>query len=190
MARFDARHARGRIALALAAPAETDPGASAARSGVLRVITPLNIDSLDPALAQSGGLAWALEHGTCGTLMSFRDSDSRNGSRVQPEAAVAPPTVSRDRRTYVFTARPGLRLSNGRRLTAANLAVALHRVLNPAMPSYGGFLFSDVIRVSADGRRAAVVGHSRTAATVTPGPVGEACPPGPPRARSSARASP
>jgi peptide/nickel transport system substrate-binding protein len=141
------------FALALGAPTETDPGTRARGSGVLRVITSLDIGSLDPALAQSGGLAWALEHGTCGTLMSFRDGNGPDGSQVQPDAAVAPPTVSRDLLTYVFTVRPGLRFSDGRRLTAANFRVALSRVLNPVMRSYGGFLFSDVRRVSAHGRR-------------------------------------
>lgn len=85
--------------------------------------------------------------------MSFRSGDAPNGFGVQPDAAVRPPRVSRDRRTYVFTVRPGLRFSNGARLAAANFAVALRRVLNPAMRSYGGFLFSDVKRVSAHGRR-------------------------------------
>lgn len=139
--------------VALGVPAETAPGTAAPRGGILRVITPLSIDSLDPALAVSGGLSWSLEYGTCRTLMSFRNDSAPNGYGVRPEAAVALPRVSRDRRTYVFTVRPGLRFSNGARLTAANFAVALSRVLNPAMRSYGGFLFSDVKRVSAHGHR-------------------------------------
>jgi peptide/nickel transport system substrate-binding protein len=85
--------------------------------------------------------------------MSFRSGEAPDSYRLQPEAAVALPRVSRDRRTYVFTVRPGLRFSDGRRLTAANFRVALSRVLNPAMRSYGGFLFSDVKRVSSHGRR-------------------------------------
>ena len=61
--------------------------------------------------------------------------------------------VARDGRTYDSTLRPGLRFSDGRPLTAAHCAVALRRVLNPVMHSYGAVLFSDVERVDATGLR-------------------------------------
>ena len=122
-----------------------DQGTAARGGGVVRIVTPVWVDSLDPAVAQANGLAWVLEFGTCATLATF------DGSAVQPEAAVAPPRVSSDGRTYAFTIRPGLRFSDGQPLTAANFEVALRRVLNPVMHSYGASLFSDVERVDADG---------------------------------------
>jgi len=52
----------------------------------------------------------------------------------------------------VFTIRKGLRFSDGSSLTAANFAVALRRVLSPAMQSEGALVFSDVKQVGASGR--------------------------------------
>lgn len=129
--------------------------ASAVRSGgVLRIITPVRIDgAIDPALTEAGGASWVLAFAVCGTLMSFRNDGAPGDNPVQPEAAAAMPTVSRDERTYVFTLRPGLRFSDGRPLTAANFEAALDRLLDPAMRAYGALLFADVKRVTADGRR-------------------------------------
>ena len=125
-----------------------DPGAGARSGGVLRIITPVWVDSLDPALAQADGLAWVLEFGTCATLMAYR-----SGSAPEPEAADARPRISPDGRTYEFTIRPGLRFSDGRPLTATNFEIALRRVLNPVSHSYSASLFADVQRIQADGRR-------------------------------------
>jgi len=101
------------IAVALAAGRDADKPSAARGGGTLRIVTPVWVDSLDPALAMAGGLAWILEFGTCGTLMAFRNG----ASPVRPEAAAAPPRIARDGRTYVFTLRPGLRFSDGRPLT-------------------------------------------------------------------------
>jgi peptide/nickel transport system substrate-binding protein len=122
-----------------------------AGGGTLRVITPLPPRTLDPALARP--VSYARWYATCATLMAFPDAAGAAGFHVRPEAAAAPPRISRDRRTYVFTVRSGLRFSDGSPLTAANFALALRRVLDPAMQSDGAFLFSDVRQLSASGRR-------------------------------------
>ncbi len=118
--------------------------------GTLRIAAPLDLRSLDPGLARP--LSYAVWYATCATLMAFSDAPAAQGFHVRPEAAVGPPQVSRDRRTYVFTVRKGLRFSDGSPLRAANFAVALRRVLNPAMQSDGAFLFADVRQVRASGR--------------------------------------
>jgi ABC-type transport system substrate-binding protein len=75
------------------------------------------------------------------------------GNPPRLEAAAAPPTVSRDRRTYVFTVRTGLRFSDGSPLTAANFAAGLRRILHPAMRSDVAPAYADVKRITATGRR-------------------------------------
>ena len=138
--------------LALGATASL-PGQAAPTGGTLRVLHSGAGPSLDPAVA-AAPLGWgALWYATCATLMAFRDAPAPDGLTVRPEAAVGLPVVSRDRRTYVFTVRRGLRFSDGSRLTAANFAHALRRVLNPVMRSYGASVFSDLKRVSVNGRR-------------------------------------
>jgi peptide/nickel transport system substrate-binding protein len=85
--------------------------------------------------------------------MAFRDAPAPGGYQVRPEAAVGPPTMSRNHRTYVFRLRKGLRFSDGSSLSGANFVEAFHRLLNPAMGSRGAVMFSDVKRVTASGRR-------------------------------------
>ena len=131
-------------------------GTTPVSGGTLRVIDPMDIVSLDPAL-NMGDFAWALEDATCATLMIFRDEPAPEGDTVQPEAAAGPPEISRDGRTYIFQVRPGLRFSDGSPLTAGNFARALGRVLDPVMRSPGAYLFSDILHVSASGLRLRIV---------------------------------
>jgi peptide/nickel transport system substrate-binding protein len=139
-------------AVALALPDGIASGTDAAGGGTLRIVTPADVESLDPALVVPGSLMWFLWPGACATLMSFRDA-AAHGYKVRPEAAARPPRISSDRRTYVFTVRKGLRFSNGKPLTAVNFKLALDRIRKPARGSYGAVLFSDVKRVSASRRR-------------------------------------
>jgi peptide/nickel transport system substrate-binding protein len=139
--------------LALAAilsVADVAPGTTARTGGTLRIAAPLDLRSYDPALARP--LAYPVWYATCATLMAFDDAPAPQGFHVRPEAAAGPPQISQEGRTYVFTVRQGLRFSDGSSLTAANFAVALRRVLNPAMQSDAAFLFSDVEGVRASGR--------------------------------------
>ncbi len=140
------------LGLALTLRAARAPATDTPSGGTLRVAAALDVDSLDPALA-ANSLAWALEYGTCSTLMSFADASAPKGDTVVPDAAAGLPAISRDGRIYAFTVRSGLRFSDGSQLTAANFARALGRVLSPAMRSPGADFFSDVASVSAHGLR-------------------------------------
>jgi peptide/nickel transport system substrate-binding protein len=119
--------------------------------GTLRVATPLDPGPLDPALAKPA--VYPLWFATCAMLTAVADTADATTSELRAEAAAGPPQISRDRRTYVFTVRKALRFSNGTPLSAANYAVALGRVVNPAMHSDAAFLYADVKRVKASGRR-------------------------------------
>jgi peptide/nickel transport system substrate-binding protein len=151
------------------------PGAQPRNGGTLRIASVLDVDTLDPALATSA-LTWALEYGTCSTLTTFRDTSGPRGYTIRPEAAAHAPEISRDGRTYVFTLRKGLRFSDGSPITAANFAVALGRVLNPAMRSYGAILFSDVTRVTGHGLRLRIQLSTRSGDLLTRLALPFACP--------------
>ena len=152
------RHARSwsavAAAVALVSTVALGLGAERAHSGrasggkTLRVVMPIDLPSLDPALARP--LSYATWYATCATLMAFRDAAGSEGLMTRPEAAAGPPKVSRNGRRYVFTVRRGLRFSDGSPLTAANFAWALHRVLNPAMHSYWASVLSDVRGIKVD----------------------------------------
>jgi peptide/nickel transport system substrate-binding protein len=147
---------------------------AAPSGGTLRVVIPPATLALDPAVPR--GPLGAIWHATCANLVAFRDAPAPEGYTVRPEAAVGLPAISRDRRTYVFTVRRGLRFSDGSRLTAANFAYALRRVLNPAMRSEGAAFFSDVKRVSARGRRLRIELRGRSGDLLTRLALAYACP--------------
>ena len=138
------------LAVLLGAGSGGAAAAPKARS-TLRVASPLDVQSLDPALARP--LAYAVWYPTCAPLMMFRDTAGPDAFRLRPEGAARPPSISRDGRTYVLTVRKGLRFSDGSPLTAANYALALRRVLNPVMQSEGAAVFADVEQVAASGLR-------------------------------------
>jgi peptide/nickel transport system substrate-binding protein len=106
--------------------------------GTLVVSQSGDFASLDPALASTRE-AWELEYATCAKLLDYPPRGGVAGTRLVPEVARSLPRVSRDRRTYVFRVRDGLRFSDGSRVTARSFARALERarapeLLSPAEP--------------------------------------------------------
>jgi peptide/nickel transport system substrate-binding protein len=143
------------FAVVVGSDAGSGPAMTLSGGGTLRVVSPLDLPSLDPALARP--LSYATWYATCATLTAFPDAPAPAGLLPEPEAAAGPPTVSGDGRTYVFSIRPGLRFSDGSPLVAGNFARALGRVLDPVMQSYGAHLYADVQRVEAKGLRLVIV---------------------------------
>ena len=95
--------------------------------GTFRVAEPgTYVDSIDPAVGFLSGdvPVW---NTVCASLM--RLADKPLPARVVPELAARFPRVSRDRRTYVFTLRKGVRFNTGAPVTAADVAYTINRTL-------------------------------------------------------------
>ena len=138
------------LVLALAGQAGAFGSRSEVRKGgIFRISYAIGsgIDYLDPALAYTAP-AWALLDTTCLRLMSYPDKPSPASFRLVSEAAVGPPKVSRDGKTYTFTVRPGFRFSDGKPVRASAFARAITRVLSPAMASPWAEQLSDVAGAS------------------------------------------
>lgn len=101
-------------------------------------------DYIDPALAYSAA-SWALLDPVCVRLMNYPDKPGSASFRLVPEVATSSPKISRDRKTYVFTIRKGLRFSNGDALRASAFARQIERLLDPAMQSAGAHYFQDIV---------------------------------------------
>jgi peptide/nickel transport system substrate-binding protein len=67
-------------------------------------------------------------------LLNYPDAAAPRGSRLVAEGASSY-KVSGGGRVYTFTIRPGFRLSNGARVTAANYAYAINRAANKDLQS-------------------------------------------------------
>jgi ABC-type transport system substrate-binding protein/tRNA A-37 threonylcarbamoyl transferase component Bud32 len=80
----------------------------------LRISLPQEILGADPSTSFGGPgdpLNEQLFYATCANLLNYPDSAGPRGTQLRPELAAAMPTVSRDRRTYTFRIRSGLRFS-------------------------------------------------------------------------------
>jgi ABC-type transport system substrate-binding protein/tRNA A-37 threonylcarbamoyl transferase component Bud32/streptogramin lyase len=76
----------------------------------LRISMPNDFLGADPSTS-SGPLRAQLSYATCANLLDYPDSAGEAGAHLRPELAATMPTLSRDRRTYTFRIRPGVRFS-------------------------------------------------------------------------------
>jgi peptide/nickel transport system substrate-binding protein len=150
----------GLSSLAGASPARVE---SAASGGTLRIAA-VGVGSVDPTLDQD----LSLEYATFLRLVSYPDREGPGSNRVIPEAAEGLPTISRDRRTYVFTIRKGLRFSNGTPVTAAHFAFGLARAFRPEFGSPAASM-SDIVGAKSviEGRAVTLAGVRARGRTLT-----------------------
>lgn len=132
------------------------PAAPAGETGFTFQIAALaDVQTLDPALAALGGVATSrlqteIVYATCATLYAFQSS-AETVSLPRAEAAVGPPRVSRDGRTYTIVVRRGLRFSDGTRIDARNFARAIERLQSRRVIERT-LLLRGIARVRASGR--------------------------------------
>jgi peptide/nickel transport system substrate-binding protein len=163
-------HAAGGLVVAavvLTAAALASPGATervAREGGTFRVALPAGSASgVDPALIGD------LLDPACGALMNYPDKRLPEGLRLRPELAEANPIVSRDGRTYTFTIRKDARFSTGARVTAADFAHSLERMLSPGMGSPFSRDFINIVGAKRmrDGKTAKLAGVIARGRTLT-----------------------
>jgi YVTN family beta-propeller protein len=105
--------------------------------GVLRVDSADQLDSLDPAVANTLP-SWTIMYATCAGLFNYPDRPAPAGSRPEPEVAATLPSRSADGKTYTFTIRNGFRFSppSNAPVTAQTFKFAIERALSPKI-TYG-----------------------------------------------------
>jgi peptide/nickel transport system substrate-binding protein len=109
--------------------------AEANKGGTLRInMHDADFDFVDPQLAYRTD-DWAMIYTTSMPLIGFPEKAGAAGAQLEPVAATAFPTVSKDGKTYTFHIRPGLKFSDGSPVTAAAYQRAWERILSPKMGS-------------------------------------------------------
>ena len=114
------------------------PAPKPIKGGTFRIalhVNPLGVDSIDPALI-GGRPEELLLRATCAQLMAFPGPT--------PEAAAGYPKVSRNRLTYTFTIKKGLRFNTGEPVTARNFARGIIRTLSPEMRAQSAAFFAEL----------------------------------------------
>ncbi|MGZ4202279.1 MAG: protein kinase domain-containing protein [Thermoleophilaceae bacterium] len=108
------------------------PALGAAKGPVVRVSIPDEGMQLDPGYGPFPNASQLL-YSTCLKLVNYPDATGAAGATLRPEAAVAFPAISADRRTYSFRVRPGLRFSppSTETVSAESFRHAIERALSP-----------------------------------------------------------
>jgi ABC-type oligopeptide transport system substrate-binding subunit len=152
----------GAILLAAAGFANAASTSSAAKKGgTMRInMSATDVDFSDPSLAY-GTISWQIEYATALKLVNYPDKAPPSGGRLQPEAAVGMPIVSKNGKQYTFKIKSGLKLSNGEKVTAKNFQKAIFRALTKSMQSPAVPFISDIV-----GAQAMVDGKANTASGV------------------------
>jgi YVTN family beta-propeller protein len=141
--------ADGRVWVTVGAPAVSL--AASPQGGVLRIDSPIDVDSMDPALAYYTDLSIQMLGATCAKLLNYPDEPGQAGSQLTAEVAVSLPSVSADRKTYTFTIRKGFYFSppSNAPVTAETFQHTIERSLSPKMPGPFDQYFGDIVGAAA-----------------------------------------
>jgi peptide/nickel transport system substrate-binding protein len=144
----------------MAGAAAAGTAGQAKKGGTFVVELSTDIDYIDPQLDYLSS-GWEIQYAVGCKLFNYPDKMGDAGSQLQPEAALGPPTVTKDGKTYVFRIRPGLRFSTGEAVTAKSFADTINRIASQELQSPGSS-FIDIIQ----GADAALAGRSKTVSGV------------------------
>jgi YVTN family beta-propeller protein len=149
--------ADGRVWVAVDAQAIA-PSRAGEGGGTLRIVSGMDVDNTDPALA-SDTLSEQLLYASCATLLNHPDRAGAAGAQLAPEVAQTLPIRSPDGKAYTFTIRPGFRFSppDDQPVTAQTFKYAIERTLNRKTKSPWAQYLSDI--VGADAYMAGKVTH-------------------------------
>jgi len=118
----------------------------------LRISTPGTFTQADPSTAELDPQNLQLFYAACANLLNYPDAPGAAGSRLEPELAVAMPTLSPDGRTYTFRIRRGVRFSppSNEPVSAATFRHTIERALSPRIQTPpAAQLASDIVGVPA-----------------------------------------
>ncbi len=125
--------------VARASDAGNVPGADAGhRGGTLRLVASASAGTLDPQINYSAQYIDLFANVYDG-LTGFRKSLGDSGNDVVADLAEALPVPRDGGRTWVFTLRRGVRFSDGREVTVADVAASMRRLFRIGSPTAGAF---------------------------------------------------
>ena len=147
------------VAVGALAGREAGAAAGAPKGGTLRMSAPVDVDSIDPALAYAPW-SWQIEYATCAKLFNYPDAADVAGARLVPEV-VDRYSASSDRRTYTFTLKRTFRFHTGAPITAQSFADAINRIAQPKLESPATTYLHEIV-----GADAVIAGRANTVSGV------------------------
>jgi peptide/nickel transport system substrate-binding protein len=135
-----------------ASSASQSKGSASKVGGTLRVnLSTTDLEYTDPALEYES-TGWQVEYATALKLLNWKETKAQ----LFNEAA-SRYTVGASGKRYTFTIRPGLKLSNGEAVTAANFKLAFTRATSAKMNSPAAAFLSDLGSVIARGKYTLII---------------------------------
>ncbi len=135
-----------------ASSASQSKGSASKVGGTLRVnLSTTDLEYTDPALEYES-TGWQVEYATALKLLNWKETKAQLFNEAASRFTVAP-----SGKRYTFTIRPGLRLSNGEAVTAANFKLAFTRATSAKMNSPAAAFLSDLASVIAKGKYTLII---------------------------------
>jgi peptide/nickel transport system substrate-binding protein len=108
------------------------------RGGTLRLTAAASGGTVDPQINYTSEYAQLFAVLYDG-LLSFRKADDQTANDVVPDLAESVPQPEDGGRTWRFVLRRGVRFSNGREVTVADVVVSIRRIFRVGSPTAGSF---------------------------------------------------
>lgn len=123
---------------ALADATDTQLAAAEHRGGTLRLLATSAAGTIDPHVNYTLQF-WQIFQTTYDGLVAFKKADGEEGFVVVPDLAEAIPEPQNDGKTYVFKLRKGVKFSDGREVTVADVVASFQRIYKVLSPTAGSF---------------------------------------------------
>jgi peptide/nickel transport system substrate-binding protein len=123
-----------------AAPTESDRAAllAAHQGGTLKLLAKAAAGTIDPHVNYTLQY-WQLYQATYDGLLGFKKAGGNEAFEVVPDLATTVPNPTKGGRTWVFTLRKGIKFSNGKTVTPADVVASLRRIFKVSSPTSGTF---------------------------------------------------
>lgn len=108
------------------------------RGGTLKLLAKAAGGTIDPQVNYTLQY-WQLYQATYDGLLGFTKAGGNAAFTVVPDIAETVPTPSNGGKTWVFKIRRGIKFSNGKDVTPADVVASLQRIFKVKSPTSGGF---------------------------------------------------
>ena len=111
---------------------------AAHRGGTLKLLAKAAAGTIDPQVNYTLQY-WQLYQATYDGLLAFKKAGRRRAFQVVPDLAENLPTPTNGGKTWVFKLRKGIKFSNGKTVTPADVVASFQRIFKVSSPTSGTF---------------------------------------------------
>ena len=124
-------------AIAVVAAGSSNARLADHKGGTLKLLAKAAGGTLDPQVNYTLQY-WQLYQATYDGLLAFKKAGGNQAFEVVPDLASGY-RISKDGKTWVFTLRKGIKFSNGKAVTVADVVSSFQRIFKVKSPTSGGF---------------------------------------------------